>query len=543
MLALAFLVSCTLFSTTLAASAPAPPSVTLDSAVFTGIRVNNTDRYLGVPFAQPPVGDLRFALPQTLAKFEGAHDATTYGSVCPQDLAVVIGSGGSDFLEPFQAAFTAVFPSPVGVNQSEDCLYLDVYAPAGTKQGANLPVVVWLGFGSFLWGGSPFYDGNVIVERSVQDHEPVILVIINWRLNAFGFLPGQQAKDAGITNLGLRDQRQALQWMQQYIGQFGGDRGRVTLWGANTGSISVALQMLNNGGNTEGLFNSAWMHSGFPVPLNTYSDLQGTYDILVNQTSCLNSTATDSLECLRELPFDELYLAMLAAPAQERFGRWQVVLDNDFIAEQPETLLQQGKVARVPFVVGCTQDEGTDEALNLTSIITDDDVATWLMEEGLPGVPMSAVEQILALYPSDPADGSPFDTGDLYAITPQYKRLSAIVGDLEYHGQRRFFLNNTADQQLAWSYQSNEFKFPFVGAIDLSDLLNIWAPGDLTDRLIFFVANGNPNNGSGLVWPQWTVQVPNQLNIANDSSFTIEPDTFRTEGINLLMSLNIQFPE
>ncbi|EMD33597.1 hypothetical protein CERSUDRAFT_117697 [Gelatoporia subvermispora B] len=540
MFGMCFLALCILIGSVLSTSALAPPSVALDEAKFIGKRVNNTDQYLGIPFAQPPVGNLRFRLPQPLETYQGTHDATSFAPFCPQDISDVISSGGASFLDPFQAAFLDTFSTAIA-NQSEDCLYLDIYAPAGTKPGVNLPVVMWITFGSFLWGGSSFFDGSVIVERSVQNHEPVILVAINHRLNAFGFLPGQQAKDAGITNLGLRDQRQALRWIQQYIHQFGGDHSRVTIWGANTGSISAAFQMLNNGGNSEGLFSGAWMHSGFPIPLNTYSELQGTYDILVNQTSCQNST--DSLDCLRQLPYEELYEAMLAAPAAQRFGRWQVVLDNDFIAEQPETLLQQGKIARVPFVVGCTQDEGTDGALNLTSITTDNETAAWLMEEGLPGIPMSAVEEIFALYPSDPTDGSPFDTGDLYAITPQYKRLAALVGDIEYHSQRRFFLNHTAGHQGAWSFQSKEFKFPFIGAIDLSDMLNIWGPGTLTDRLVSFVTHGNPNNGTGINWPQWTISAPHQLNIQNDSSFTIEPDTFRAAGMNLLISLNIQFPE
>lgn len=299
--------------------------------------------------------------------------------------------------------------------------------------------------------------------------------------------------------------------------------------------------MLNNNGDSEGLFSGAWMQSGFPLPLNTYADLQGTYDILVNQTTCAGSS--ESLQCLRQLPYETLFQSMKNVPADQRFGRWQIVLDYDFIVEEPEKLLREGRVARVPFIVSTVEDEGTNGALNLTSITTDDDVAEWLSAEGLPGLPAEQVNEVLTLYPSDPAAGSPFGTGDLYAITPQYKRLSAIIGDLEYNAQRRFFLNYTSHQQPAWSYLSKQFNLPFLGSMDLSDLLNIWGPGDLTDRLISFVTRGNPNNGTGVFWPQWTVLAPHQLNIQNDSSFTVEDDTFRSEGINLLMALNIQYPE
>ncbi|OCH84708.1 carotenoid ester lipase precursor [Obba rivulosa] len=542
MLGLGSLPLLTLAYLSLALEIPAPgsPSVVLDEGIFIGKRVNYTDEYLGISYAQPPVGNLRFRLPVAVGPYHGVYNATKFGDVCPQDNASLIAAPGAVFLDPFETLYYETFPVP-NVDQSEDCLSLNVYVPERTKPGDNLPVVVWLPIASFLWGGGAFVDGAVIVQRSIQNRQPVIFVSINYRVNAFGFLPGQEAKDAGITNLGLRDQRQALRWIQQYIFNFGGDRSRVTMWGANSGSISAGFQMLNNGGDSEGLFSGAWMQSGFPLPLNTYSELQGTYDTLVNQTTCQGSS--DSLDCLRRLPFNEVYQAMLAAPAAQRFGRWQVVLDYDFIAEQPETLLSQGKVARVPFVVGCTEDEGTIGALNLTSITTDNGTATWLINEGLPGVSMEQVEQIFALYPSDPAAGSPFGTGDLYALSPQYKRLAAIIGDIEYHGQRRFFLNHTSGHQNAWSYLSKEFKFPFIGAVDLSDLLNIWGPGDLTDRVINFVAHGNPNNSSGVFWPQWTIPAPHQLNIQNDSSFTVEGDRFRTEGIDLLMALSIQFPE
>ncbi|EMD39462.1 hypothetical protein CERSUDRAFT_91971 [Gelatoporia subvermispora B] len=518
------------------------PSVTLDEGLVVGKRVNNTDRFLGIPYAQPPVGNLRFRQPQTVEPYKGVYNASQFGNLCPQDPEFTVAETSLPYVQSFEERFNAMFPTP-NVNQSEDCLNLDVYTPAGTKSGMNLPVVVWFPFASFLFGGSSYINGNTIVERSLQNREQVILVSVNYRLNVFGFLPGQEAKNAEITNLGLRDQRQALRWVQQYISQFGGDPTKVTMWGVNSGSISAGFQMLNNGGDSEGLFSAAWMQSGFPLPLNTYSDLQGTYDALVNATSCQGSS--DSLECLRQLPYDQLYQAMLDFPVQQRYERWQVVLDYDFIAQQPETLLRQGKVARVPFVIGCTEDEGTLGALNLTDITTENGTAAYLMQEALPGISMKDVEEIFALYPSDPAAGSPFGTGAMYAITPEYKRLSAIIGDLEYHSQRRFFLNNTAGHQGqdTWSYQSKEFKYPYVGAMDLTDLFNMYGPGDLTDRLISFATTGDPNNGTGIYWPQWSVSSPHQLNIQNDSSFTVEDDTFRTEGINLLMALNIQYPE
>ncbi|OCH92511.1 alpha/beta-hydrolase [Obba rivulosa] len=567
------------------------PSVVLDKATFIGICVNHTDEYLGIPYAQPPGGNLRFRLPVAVKQYSRVHNATIFGDVCPQEISSVIAASGFGFLDPFEVLYAETFPTPV-VNQSGLSVskkyqnILNVYVPEGTKSGANLPVVIH----------------ELSAERSVRPtvNSPQHLI---YRV-AFGFVPGQEAKDAGITNLGLRDPIHP---------KFGGDKSRVTMWGANSGSISAEFQMLNNGSNSEGLFSGAWMQSGFPIPLNAYSDLQGTYDILVNATSCQGSS--DSLD-LRQLPFEELKLAVSAA---QRFGS----------NRSPVEPKQGGADS-------CTEDEGVIGALNLTSITTDDETAAWLRDEGLSGLSMEQVEQSFAQYPSDPAAGSPFGTDDLYAITPQYKCLAALIGGIEYHGQRRFFLNhkpivwgmqwsrakedettersselstkslagwpanvpdvatrmlddakedrqpagiderdrrilrsnkanpnttkhgvgrrnrgflvvdlsgNTSGYQNAWSYLSKEFKFPFISALDLSDLLNIWGSGDLTDRLINFVAHGDPNNGSGIFWPQWTIHTLHQLNVQNDSSFTMEDDTFRSEGINLMMALNIQFPE
>ncbi|OCH92510.1 alpha/beta-hydrolase [Obba rivulosa] len=499
------LVLCIVTATMLSLASEAPdngsPSTVLEQGTFIGKRINSTDAYLGIRYAEPPVGNRRFRQAAPTKLYHGTYDATSFGDICPQDTSGANNQSSSDvYLIPFQTLWFETFPAPTE-NSSEDCLSVNVYTPEGTRPGANLPIVVVrashstgraqyltksevVAPASFLYGGGGFVKGEVVVERSIQNRNPVILVSLNYRLNAVGFLHGKQAKEANITNLGLRDQREALRWIQKYIHKFGGDHTKVTLW-VNSGSISAAFQMLTKSGDSEGLFNAAWMQRGFPIPLNTYADLQGTYDILVNLTSCKGSS--DSLDCLRQLPYEELYEAMLTVPSDQRFGRWQVVLDYEFIADQPETLLKQNRVARVPFVVGCTEDEGTDGALNLTTITTEQDVEFWLSNEGLPGLPQEQVSQVLALYPSDPAVGSPYGTGDMYAITPQYKRLSSIIGDLEYHSQRRFFLNETSHRQHAWSYQSKEFKLPVIGAMDLSDTFNIWGTGDLTDRLISFV--------------------------------------------------------
>ncbi|EMD33580.1 hypothetical protein CERSUDRAFT_98146 [Gelatoporia subvermispora B] len=525
------------------ASTSKGPSVVLDQGLFIGRTSGNTETYFGIPYVKQPVGNLRFRQPEPPEPYEGIYNATEFGPICPQvfESTPSIGPEGLD-QQALIDLLLSVF-SNVQDNVAEDCLRVNLWVPQGSREGENLPVVVWIHPGAFVSGTSSSYDGGVIVERSIANGQPIIFVSLNYRLAAFGFLPGREAKKAGITNLGLRDQRQGLQWIQRYIQSFGGDPRRVTLWGLNSGSISAALQMLNNGGNAEGLFSGAVMQSGFPLPLNNYTQLQDTYDALVSNAGCMGSL--DTLECLRRIPLDTLMVAMQTIPPETLDEGWEVTVDGDFILEQPTALLTQGNVAQVPYIIADTDDEGTETALYFPEIDTEEAVRDWIATQALPGASDAAISQILALYPDDPAEGSPFNTGNTNQIFPHFKQIAAIEGDLEFHGLRRFFLNHTSNLQPSWSWVSQLYKdLPGIGAGTSTDLVNLFGPGELTDYLINFVAHGDPNNGTGLFWPRWTATSPQVLVIANGSTpLTIANDTFREEGTNLLISLLLENPQ
>ncbi|EEB91447.1 hypothetical protein MPER_10187, partial [Moniliophthora perniciosa FA553] len=193
-------------------------------------------------------------------------------------------------------------------------LTLNVITPAGVTPDSKLPVLVWIFGGGFESGPSAFYDGTKIVERSIDLGEPVIFVGMNYRLNGFGFLASQEVKDAGVGNLGLQDQRESLRWVQKYIGAFGGDptKALADSWGESAGAISVALQMLANGGDTEGLFHAAFMQSGAPIPVGDITHGQTYYDSIVADTGC--SGSSDTLQCLREVPYNNLKAAIDRIP-------------------------------------------------------------------------------------------------------------------------------------------------------------------------------------------------------------------------------------
>lgn len=157
------------------------------------------------------------------ASWDETHKATEYPPHC-------IGYGGDD----------------IGYEISEDCLYLNVIRPAGIDDTDGLPVAVWIHGGGLVMGGSADkrYNLSFIVERSVGIGTPVVGVSLNYRLSAFGFLTGEEAVDAGATNIGFRDQRLALQWVQENIASFGGAADEVTIFGESSGAESVTAQVL-----------------------------------------------------------------------------------------------------------------------------------------------------------------------------------------------------------------------------------------------------------------------------------------------------------
>ncbi|KAG6850679.1 hypothetical protein C0991_010169, partial [Blastosporella zonata] len=131
-------------------------------------------------------------------------------------------------------------------------------------------------------------------------------------LSGFGFLASKEVHEAGVGNLGLQDQREALRWVQKYISSFGGDPSKVTIWGDSAGAISVSMHMLTNDGDAEGLFRAAFMQSGSFIPVGGFENGQRYYDKIVSESGC--SSSEDTLECLREVPYEALKKAIDKSP-------------------------------------------------------------------------------------------------------------------------------------------------------------------------------------------------------------------------------------
>ena len=300
------------------------------------------DFFLGIPYAQPPVGELRFSNPQTLNdSFDGVQKAEQYSPAC-------VGYG----------------PSQVGYEVSEDCLYLNVIRPAGHVRDHHhdregLPVAVWIHGGGFVQGSGVDlrYNLSFIVEHSMRMGQPMIGVTLNYRLSAWGFLQGREVQASGNSNFGIRDQRLALHWLKENIAAFGGDPEKVTIWGQSAGAGSVGLQITAYDGRDDGLFRGAILESGNPI---FYGDQNRTeyydeaYNNLTTAAGCGNST--DSLACLRTLDFETLNSVVNTSSLS---SIWAPQIDGDIIARHSSIQLAEGAFVKVPIIEGANSDEGT----------------------------------------------------------------------------------------------------------------------------------------------------------------------------------------
>ena len=187
--------------------------------------------------------------------------------------------------------------------------FLNIYKPSATEYGP-LPVMFWIHGGSFNDGSGEIYDAISLVNQSVALGSPVIVVTINYRLNFFGFSSGKEVAANNGLNLGLLDQRLALEWVQANIKAFGGDVAKVTIFGQSAGATSVGLQMLAYNGRYNGLFRAAILESGapqdtLPTPQATYAPYQSVWNAVATGVGC-NGTL-NVFKCIQSVPIQELF--------------------------------------------------------------------------------------------------------------------------------------------------------------------------------------------------------------------------------------------
>ncbi|GAA6009730.1 hypothetical protein JCM10207_004171 [Rhodosporidiobolus poonsookiae] len=520
----------------LAARASSAPSASISNGTVTGITLPtfSQEAFLGIPFAQPPTGDLRFRKPRVLEKTfaGGVFEATEYSPFCP-------GVGGDN----------------IGFEQSEDCLTVNVVRPAGTKEGDNLPVGAWIYGGGFQMGGNADqrYNSSYMIQRAVEMEKPIMVVQINYRTAALGFLNSKEVKEEGNQNLGLYDQRLALHWINENIAAFGGNPDKVTIWGESAGAISVAYQLMGYGLTETNLFHGGILESGSPhtIQLLPVETSQKNYDELVDGLGC--SDAKDTLACLRKVPLEKFNATASA-------WDWNPVVDGEIIPAYPSDQLKTDAFVKVPLLIGTNTDEGA--AFGSKGMNTSSDIVDALLTR-YPALQRESAEKLLELYPNDPLIGCPYNTGDLVPSTGvQDKRSNAIFGDLMFQAGRRELAFKAAQYSPVFSFRFNQprenatleegvthfvevayvFGYPYPTANTLGT-----RPGDaelsklVMSQWIAFISDADPN-GHGIsdipTWPSYQSNATNFVHSRHGQ--TLEADDFRKDGFDFVNSLGWQ---
>lgn len=449
--------------------------VKIDNGALRGETNQGVSVFKGIPYAAPPVGELRWHSPRPPASWQGVRDATKFASSCAQPQRKP-----SDAI-PWTAEYLSDPPF------SEDCLYLNVWTPKLSAR-ANLPVVVWIHGGGFAQGSGevPLYRGDQLARQGV------VVVSINYRLGLFGFLahPSLDAENDGAGVFGLMDQVAALRWVKSNITRFGGDPSRVTVQGQSAGAISVHHLLATP--SAEGLFSGAIAES------NSWSDTElvpkANADDLGLKLAELANAA--DVKALREVPTDKL-VALQTDPRLGKGARFQPA-DAGGIPFREKL-----ERSNVPVLLGSNQDEAS--AFSPAWMIETKEAYRRFLDERY----QSQASQFSLLYPvGNDADASA-KVRELLADSSTAAVVAWSEGRSEHaapaYGYR--FVHPEPGPRAArfGTFHSSEIPYVFA-TLDVGN-----RPFTDKDRTIShvmqaywvnFIKTGNPNGAGLLRWPQ-----------------------------------------
>ena len=433
--------------------------------------------WLGLPYAAPPSGELRWKAPQPPAKWKGDRDASKFAAHCAQN---------------------HVFDDMVFQDDgpSEDCLYLNVFAPATADSKAKLPVMFWIHGGGFSGGGSnePRHNGDFLPLKGV------VLVTINYRLGVFGFLAtADLAKEAdgAAGNYGFMDMVAALQWVKSNIKEFGGDPNNVTIFGESAGSFAVSTLMAAP--SAQGLFHKAIGESGGAVGRNVLA-----YDALAEREAkdqiFVDGLNVKTLAELRALPTQ----AILDASKKPGVG-FPPDVDGKFLKESVGDTYTAGKQAHMPMIAGWNTDEFPYQAMTMTAEKWKQTSSDTFKEQA---------DEFLKLFPAttdDEAKVSAKEYGAAQFIglgTWRWLEAQRKTSDsplYRYHFE--FAATPSKYHQGTFAFHSDDIEYVF-GTLDTRPGWSV-RPEDrtLSDQMMTYWTNfaktGDPNGGTLPKWPSY----------------------------------------
>lgn len=466
--------------------------------------------FKGIPYAAPPVGQLRWQAPQPAAKWKGVRDATTFGSRCMQ--------------APIYEDMVFRDPGP-----SEDCLTLNVWTPANAKKSA-LPVMVWIYGGGYQAGGTsePRQDGQFLA------HRDVVVVSMNYRLGIFGFFvhPELTAESPhhASGNYGLLDQYAALEWVQKNIAAFGGDPRNITIFGESAGSFSVSSLMASP--LSQNIFRKAIGESGGAFSSSGLSYQPRVAREQTDMKFARTAFGTTNLADLRKISSDEMLKAATAKGNGPRI-HFGPDVDGWFLPDSVPNIYAAGKQAHIPLLAGWNADESRAEVIFANPQPTAESFRLKATAEFGPNT-----EEFLKLYPASTDAEAVRSAGDLasdrFIIYSTWRWLEAQVktGDAPVY-RYRFDLGSPGDKfhpATIGAFHSDDIEYVF-GTLDSRQEAK-WRPEDrkLSEEIgqywTNFARTGDPNGDDLAKWPTYNAADGWQV-MHLDANSEAKPDSQR----------------
>ncbi|MFS4432355.1 carboxylesterase/lipase family protein [Chryseobacterium sp. S90] len=465
---------------------------------------NGVSVWKGIPYARPPIGNLRFKAPKTVESWNDIKKTIDFSPIAPQiSLEKIVGL----------------------VN--EDCLYLNIWSP--NADNAKRPVLFWIHGGAYLTGSGSIsmYNGSALSKEG-----NIVVVTINYRLGPFGFLcatnlPGGELFD---TNNGLRDQLAALKWVKENIRNFGGDSDNIMIFGESAGGASVINQM--GSPKAKGLFQKAIAQS--PCMYAFYSDSNTAIKSTVRLLETLGLKSSEILK-LWNLPVKDLVDASVKIVdeiAEVKPGNiaFQPVLGDDVLPVAPYLAISKGIGSTVPLIVGSNQDEGTMFAtLPVARIMPiNDDLISRFLEQNYP----SQIAKIKDAYKSIPIQARSVKMGGDSSIMRSVNKIAESMTAVNTVYTYRFrWTSNYLIQKGLSSFHSLEIPFVFknLQSIEARAMLKKTDENEIenlshtmSQAWINFAHTGNPNISGEIEWPAYDMDT--RPCIVFDQKISIEND-------------------
>ncbi|VVB70835.1 Carboxylesterase family protein [uncultured archaeon] len=470
-------------------------TVKTEGGYISGIDQNGLSVYLGIPYAAPPTGDLRWRPPEAARSWEGVYKADKFGPSCPQAVSKDFG------------------PEWYPGNMSEDCLTLNIWTPAANSN-EKLPVMVFIYGGAYIRGSSalPLYNGTALARKGV------VVVTFNYRVGVLGYMAHPQlsgeSPDNTSGNYALLDQEAALRWVQRNIAAFGGDPERVTIFGESAGAANIVSQLAiprSKGLYSQAIIESGGIWSNGPAILGyrTRADAEEYGRKFAESLGC---SGPDALQKMRNMSAFDLVNSTPNVWNSTFWGFHNVAfkptIDGWLIPEAPQEIFRKGRQNPVPLMIGSNADEGTLLAANTN--MTAEAYWKFLQDSFGPGA-----IQMLARYPARN------DTEVQY-------RMERIATDIDFALASRFIAGSMA----SLNQSTYLYKFTYVlpgqpnGAYHTGELYFVFRPSywkaDSTSSAVSdyvmdlwtrFAKTGNPNGGINVTWPQYSNEKDQYLDI------------------------------